>query len=185
MAIRRFPRLLFYYHTIQNSLAVYGFFGLLLLLSAAVLYCGYSLPQMRKFDSAVQAYKKSSEIRIISDQPISLVVQSEADQYFNSFPSAEKADVELKTIISIAEKLKLTLDSGRYETLTREAGEIRSLQVSFPLKGSYPQIKRFLASTINALPNAVLSDVQIHRSSADAGQSEADVVFMLYFKRAG
>lgn len=185
MAIRRFPRLLFYYHTIQNSLAVYGFFGLLLLLIAAVLYCNYSLPQMRELDIAVQAYKKTSEIRIISDQPISLAVQSEADQYFNNLPNAEKADLELKTIVSMAEKLKLTLDSGKYETLTRATAEIRSLEVSLPLKGNYPQIKRFLALTINALPNAVLSQVTMHRSSVDSTQIEADVVFMFYFKRAG
>jgi len=170
--------------TIQYSIGNWGLLGLLMLVATAVLYLTLSLPQGRQLHSVDATYAKLSiqNAQAVKQQAPQKSLSSEA--FLKQFPNVAQKDESLKTIFSIAERNTLLLGTGKYETLTKVSGETVFYQITFPLKGSYPQIKQFLATTLSHLPNAALSQLLLHHSSESSNQIEADVILTLYFNKS-
>ena len=186
MELTIISRATFYLRTIQYRIGNLGLLGLLMLIAAAILYLTLILPQVRRLHSVDAAYAKlkllTQNTQAVKQHTPQQLLSSEA--FFRQFPEAAQKDEALKTIITIAEKNTLPLDTGKYETIIKESGQTVFYQISFPLKGSYLQIKQFLATTLNNLPNAALSRLLLHQTFVDSNQIEADVIFTLYFNKA-
>lgn len=171
----------FYLHTAQHRTGYLGVLGLLMLMLAIGIYFSLNIPQIRHLQKVEIARAQLSASQAQSMKLPIPQQKSRADSFSKQFPDAAHKDVALKTIIAIADKNTLPLATGKYEVLTKESGQLVFYQISFPLKGNFLQIKKFLATTLSALPNAALSQVHLHRTSAESNQVEADVIFTLYF----
>jgi len=174
----------FYLRNIQYRIGYFGVLGLSMLVVAIALYFSLNLPQTRHLHSVEAA---RAQLSTHQSQPDKLKTPQHilsAEAFFKQFPDSVQKDTSLKTIIAIAEQNALTLVTGKYETLIKESGSVVFYQISFPLEGNFPQIKRFLATTLNTLPNAALSHLRLHRPSIESNQIEADVIFTLYFYRS-
>lgn len=182
MALALDSRLKFHFLTLYYRLGKHGVLGLILLVLAIGLFVGISLPQKKQL-SEIEALEKLGTVE--KKQAGVINRQDDSSQLLNSMPSVKTTDEALESIVNIANEMSLSLDSGQYEMNYKERAGIVLFQVGFPLKGSYAQIKQFLATTLNSLPNAALTEVLMQRSSSSVTNVEADVVFVLYFKKAG
>jgi len=88
----------------------------------------------------------------------------------------------IERLVQHASDHGLQLNDGLY-TVTREAqGQLVCFQVTLPLQGSYPQVRRFLAMLLKEEPGLALLDVQFHRAKiSDAGLDA--VVRLSYYMR--
>ncbi len=184
MASTLIARVAFNLRTFQYRAGNLSVLGLLMLVVALVLYLSMMLPQARHLHSAEMAFAQFARHHAPPAIPHDRQTALSTHVFFKQFPSASEKEAALKTIIAIAEKNTLPLDAGKYETLTKESGQVVFYRISFPLKGAYPQIKQFLAKSLNTLPNAALSQIHFHHASGESNQVEAEVIFTLYFTKA-
>lgn len=176
-------KVVFYLHTIQYRIGNLGVLGILLLLAAIVMQLSLNDPIQKQLLQSEAALSK-----VIHQGNATLKIPSQnkrlsAEAFVMQFPNDNAKEDYLKSIIKIAEKNKLLLESGQYTTLIKEAESVVFYEVSLPLKGTYPQIKQFVADSINALPNAALSTFNLQQISIEPNQIEAEVSFTLYFRK--
>jgi hypothetical protein len=96
-------------------------------------------------------------------------------------PEASFPD-QLDRLIQHASDNGLQLNDGLY-TVTREAqGEIVCYEVTLPLRGSYPQTRRFLAAILDNEQGAAMLDVQFHRAKISEPVLEAVVHLAFYLR---
>jgi len=89
---------------------------------------------------------------------------------------------QLDRLLQHAADQGLQLNDGLY-TVTREAqGQVVCYQVSLPLQGTYPQVRRFLTALLKSEPGLALLDVQFHRVKISDPALDA-TVRLSYFMR--
>jgi hypothetical protein len=105
--------------------------------------------------------------------------------FYAYFPTLDSGPEWLKRIYAAAESRGVALDSGEYR-LGRTAGErLARYEITLPLKGSYAQIRGFVADVLAAVPAAVLDEVNLRREGVDSARLDARVRLTLYVGGAG
>lgn len=177
-------KLAFYLRTLQYRLGRMGAWGLLLVLIAILSYFSLNLPQKARFVEADAAFLKATRTRQLTSDATPKEQQPTTDitHFFAQFPLSMHKEDTLKTIISIAQKNKLPLDAGTYHTTTKDAGQVVIYEINLPLKGTYPQIKQWLAQTLNAMQNMALTTFVLKQTTSDSNMIEAEVGLTAYFR---
>ena len=67
--------------------------------------------------------------------------------------------------------------SGRYEFTPAKSGQIARYRLAFPVRGSYPQLRRFIDGTLGAVPAVGLEGLRLERASVDEEVLDADLRF--------
>lgn len=177
-------KLAFYLRTLQYRLGRMGAWGLLLILTAIISYFSLNLPQKARLVEAEAAISKVAKTRQLTTDATPKEKQPTTDitHFIEQFPLSKHKEDTFKTIISIAQKNKLPLDAGTYQTTTKDAEQVVIYEINLPLKGTYPQIKQWLAQTLNAMPNMALTTFVLKQTTSDSNMIEAEVGLTAYFR---
>ncbi|MBS0419502.1 MAG: hypothetical protein JSR66_17460 [Proteobacteria bacterium] len=98
-----------------------------------------------------------------------------AAQLLGSLPARGDMPALLGVVLAQANAAHLTIDSGKYDESAMKAGGLVRYRVTFPLVGSYPQIRRFIDALLTAMPNVAVSDLSVQRKAIADGVVEAQV----------
>lgn len=100
--------------------------------------------------------------------------------FYESFPRAGDLPDAMQTLYDAAQTEGLVLERGDYR-LVRESGEryVR-YEISLPVKGAYPQLRRFLANAVAALPTLAVDEVQFTRPQIADALVECRLSLSLY-----
>jgi hypothetical protein len=163
-----------------ESLGRSGILGLGLLAFAIGFYFSTFRPeQMRLEELRIQISRlEESRARAKSEEP-----KSPADK-LNSFygllpPSNHIADL-LEKIYGAADQQKLKLDQGEYRAVRSNASRLTDYQVTLPIKGTYPQVRKFVATALAEVPNLSLDSIQFERQKVGDTTVDAKVKLVLY-----
>lgn len=110
-----------------------------------------------------------------------------ADPALGKFVAAlpRRADLPLilGQMVQQANEAGIQLDSGRYE-LVGAAGSnpIARYRFSFPLQGSYPNIRKFINGTLAAIPATGVDSLRIERNSIGEGNVVADLRLIVFVR---
>ncbi|MGH8671145.1 MAG: type 4a pilus biogenesis protein PilO [Burkholderiales bacterium] len=99
---------------------------------------------------------------------------------YQMFPGPQKTAEILETIYSAARAHRLELNAGGYRLARKGEGKLIEYQVSLPVKGSYGQIRRFVAQALAALPAVSLDEIQLQREAVSSTTVEARLRFTVY-----
>lgn len=94
-------------------------------------------------------------------------------------PAAARGDA-LKTIFAEADKAGLTLAQADYQTQFDSSGGFSKLQISLPVKGSYPKIRTFVGYLLTALPALSVDDISFRRDNIKSQFVEARIHLTLH-----
>ena len=111
-------------------------------------------------------------------------VASEAAQTLRHLPARGEMPVLLGVLLKQADDAKLTLDTGKYESVVSKAGDITRYRVSFPVTGPYPQVRQFIDAVLVALPAVSITELNIERKTIVDGQVEARLRLTFYTRSA-
>ena len=100
--------------------------------------------------------------------------------FYAFFPSAASTPELLRKINAAAEAKGIELQSGEYRMQHSAGAPLARYEITLPIKGSYVQIRGFVADVLAAIPAAVLEDVNLRRDSVGNAQIEARVRFTVY-----
>lgn len=115
-----------------------------------------------------------------NERPTSATEQLMA--FYDEFPRVASVPDWLGNIHVIAKQQQLALDVGDYTLTHVHAGRLDKFRIAFPVKGSYPQIRKFIRAALAMSPALALDSIYLKRDNASEAAVEARIVFQLYLE---
>ncbi|MDB5811737.1 MAG: transrane protein [Betaproteobacteria bacterium] len=103
--------------------------------------------------------------------------------FYAFFPSPATLPDVLEKIFGIAEAQSLQLEQGDYRVVKDTAGKLTRFQITFPVKGTYPQIRKFVAGALSGVPALALNGIQFERKKVGDTTVEARIRFVVFLGR--
>ncbi len=158
---------------------VQGLVGLGLVVLALLAFLGGVLQAeaklLRTTNTAVELQSRHA-----NPAAYALPVESDLTSFYKSLPSERNAIQQMRKIYQIADKQSLRLSQGEYKFTREKDAHLGSYQITLPVKGSYIQIKKFIAKTMNAMPTLALDGVTFKRETIRGTEVEAKIQFTLF-----
>ena len=148
-----------------------GLSGIALLVAGLVFLVSTHLPLVQEVETlrsqlaTARAQAASTPTRVSDDGTAVL----------RTLPPRAQMPALLGVLLQQARASHLSLDTGKYETASLKSGGVVSYQISFPVTGPYPQVRRFIDATLTALPAAALSELSLTRKTIGDAEVEAQI----------
>jgi hypothetical protein len=104
--------------------------------------------------------------------------------FYTRFPVAEDAPETLRRLHRLGREAGLALDRGEYRPVRDAGGRLLRYQITLPVRGGYPQVRRFLAQALETVPGLALEGVGFQREHGEARQLEAQLQMTLFVRQA-
>jgi hypothetical protein len=165
-----------------KHLGMSGLAGLVLAALALAVFLGFILPAEAELERARStAADLQSREKIAQSNPVAaLPAETGLTAFYKSLPPEQSATKLLDKIYKSASNASLHLDQGEYKFIRGKAGHLGNYQVTLPVKGSYVQVRKFIAKVLNGLPTAALDGVSFRRESIGGSDLEAKIQFTIY-----
>lgn len=113
-----------------------------------------------------------------------LSTEDQLAEFYRKFPGEGNSSQWLGKLVVLAENRGLSLNDGEYKATRDKMGKLVRYQMTFPVKGPYPQIRQFLTDLPGALPVVALENVQFERQKVADPNVEAKIKLVLYLEQA-
>ena len=104
--------------------------------------------------------------------------------FYEQLPPAEQAPEVVRRLHAHARDVGLDLERGDYRPLPDPSGRLMRYQVLLPVKGSYPQVKRFLAQAMHDTPGLALDAISLQRDQGGSPALEVQLRFTVFMRTA-
>jgi hypothetical protein len=98
-------------------------------------------------------------------------------------PSAETGELVRKMAV-LAQAEQITLAQIEYQQQVNATTGVTRVQISQPVRASYPQLRRYIEAVLVAMPNASLDQVVARRDNVGQAQVEARLKWSLWIYKA-
>jgi Tfp pilus assembly protein PilO len=157
-----------------------GMSGLALLATALIFLLSTYLPLTREIEELRGQLQSARVDAVSAPAPAS----NSGALLLRSLPTRTQMPALLGVLLKQAAAARLTIDTGKYETAPLKSGGVTSYQVSFPITGSYPQVRQFIDATLVALPSVALSELSLTRKTIGDGSVEAQIRLTVFTRDA-
>lgn len=113
-----------------------------------------------------------------------VVTTTQIERFMAFFPELESAPGWLRTVYAVAEREQLELLQGSYRLSDDRVLGLAQYRISLPVRGGYPQIRRFIAGVLDEIPALALEDVTFQREKIGDGAVEAKIGLTLHLRSA-
>lgn len=105
-------------------------------------------------------------------------------EFYSKFPYEVRSPQYLEKLVALAANCGLTLNDGEYKATREKVGRLVRYQIALPVKGEYPQIRKFLTELPGALQVVALENVQFERKKVSDRNVDAKIKLVLYLEQA-
>lgn len=128
-------------------------------------------------------YAQAKKQRVARNQLATPPTPASDLERFNAFfPPAHEAPKWIATVYAAARGEKLVLERGDYKGLRDVGVPLVRYQITLPVKGTYPQIRRFVAEILEEIPSASIDDISIKRDKIGSEAVDARIKISLYMR---
>lgn len=127
---------------------------------------------------AILAKLLSQDVSIPKDVPRSPV--QKLLSYYEKFPESGTIPGTLTQINELAAQLQLTLDIGEYEVVRIADSPIDRMRITFPVKGKYVPVRKFVSEVLLNHPNLSLESLSVRRGKVADDLLDCRIVFVLF-----
>lgn len=163
-----------------TRLGTSGKIGVGLLVLTLVFFMAAVLPQKQ----ALVALKNRVEAMQQAQPDLAgqaKLTNNQALQVFYEFlPHSDSSPYWISEIDRIARENGVELNSSDYRLMAEKDSKLVRYEIQLPLRGTYPQIRAFIAEALQAIPSLVLADIALKRETIQAGRVEARLNLYLY-----
>ena len=176
--------------TAQRGLRCMGWPGVLaigILAICPAFYFSAIRPEQARLEQARHHIVRLHEQVVQSSKLPQGKVLSPEDQlavFYRKFPQEQYSPLWLEKLLALAANRGLSLNDGEYKVTRDKVGKLVRYQMILPVKGEYPQIRKFLADLPGALPAIALENVQFERPKIADPSVEAKLRLVLYLEQA-
>lgn len=162
-----------------------GVAGIGLLAFCLAFYISALLPAQASL-AELQAQADSLRARLSQTQAARVKEvrpETQLATFYGFFPNTTVTPDLLEKLFSAAEETSVVLDQGEYRLVSGKDDKIIRYQVTLPVHGSYPQIRRFIGLVLAELPAASLDGVSFQRQKVGDTVVESQIKLTLYLGR--
>lgn len=105
----------------------------------------------------------------------------ELRRFYDLFPAAASLTDELERVHTLARRSGLELAQGEYR-LERPAYGLWAYRVTLPVRGSYAQVRGFMAALLRDMPTASLEGLRFERRKAAETELDAQLRITLHVR---
>jgi hypothetical protein len=169
----------------QGGLGWPGAAGCLLLAAAGAFYLGAVLPQDTRLQQLREQQRERREAASRPAPEPPLAPAQKLAAFYGSFPAPGALPDQLNLIYRAAQQQALALEQGEYRAGKESLEELMRYQITLPVRGTYPQIRKFVDGALARVPALALESIQFERQKIGEPSLEARIRFVLYLgKRA-
>lgn len=175
--------------TLRRWLGVLGWPGMLaagVLAICPAFYFSAIQPAQERLEAAQHSVVSLRQQLELSRQLPGGKAHTPAEQlaeFYRLFPHERSSPEWLEKLVAVAESNGISLNEGEYKASNDKTGRLVRFQITLPLKGEYPQMRRFLAALPAELPVMALENVQFERSKVADPKVEARIRLVLFLGR--
>ena len=100
-----------------------------------------------------------------------------------NLPAQQEATAAIERIYATASREGIALARGEYALALDPQTQLARYQILLPVRGSYPQLRRFLRSVRSQLPALVLEDIDLQRKQISETELDGRIRMALYLTR--
>ncbi len=160
-----------------------GMAGIGLMTACAAFYFSTIQEAQEKFATArVGALAIEDQLKLAGhgQGPDMHAPEEQVAQFYRMFPRDSDLPQCLEKIFSSAESQGIGLDRGEYKVIRDKEGGLVRFQMTFPVKGSYPSIRKYLSSLMADMPTLSLQQVKFKRQKVGDATVEANINLVLF-----
>ena len=158
-----------------------GILGLGLLAFMASFYFSTFLPEQLQREQLRSELERAAEnSRIPTAGQHLRNIDGMLSEFYGAFPPSDRVADALGRIYAAAYAQSLHIEQGEYRATRDKVGNITHYQIVFPVKGTYPQVRMFVALSLAQLPNLALESVEFDRNKIGEPQIEAKIKFVMF-----
>lgn len=101
-------------------------------------------------------------------------------QFHQFFPDRNSLPEWLAKLYETAAENGVALDQGQYQLSHDGKGAMWRYDIVLPVRGSYPQVRKFLAQTLVRIPALALQGISFERQKVGDAMLEANIRLTLY-----
>lgn len=175
--------------SLRRGLRLLGFPGVVaigLLAVCPAFYFSSLVPAQQRLDQArSNAVILQARMERAAREPVSerRTPTEQLAAFYRVFPMPEDTPEWLGKLIAAAESRGLKLEQGEYTATPDRVGKLVRFQMNLPVRGEYPQIRKFLAALPAEVPLVALEQVQFERQKIADPQVEAKIKLALYLEQ--
>jgi len=155
--------------------------GLIVFAGIAVLYVFGIVPEQERLDQlrlqAAHAHRGLQAADRAKTQPEMLA------EFYAFFPPPGRLPDLLERVFNAAKRQDLVLEQGEYRAARDSVGELTRYQIALPVRGTYPQIRKFVDGVLADVPSLSLEGIQFERHKVNDSAVEAKVKLVVYLGR--
>ena len=169
-----------------NRLGNEGLIGVGVLALCLIYYLFALTPTLEHIEQMQQHIDELKEsIQNSASNTAALRNKSPAEQlsaYYKFFPSEKSSPQWLEKIYQAAQDESVQLDEGDYRPSNKKGEEVVHYQINLPVRGSYLQLRKFLAKVLSEIPNISLDQISYERSKIGDSAVDANIRLTLYLR---
>jgi Tfp pilus assembly protein PilO len=166
-----------------NQLGTAGITGVgMLAFCAMFLFAAIQPIQQKLTNLRTQATFKSSAVINAKLEDLVTHLYQQLDLFCKFFPELGDMSGQLENLFDTAKKYNLVLENGSYSVTRGNPHKLARCEVELPLKGSYIQIREFVANVLQGMPNVALSAISIQRQKIGDATVDAQIKLTLYYQ---
>jgi hypothetical protein len=160
-----------------------GIVGVGVLLSCAIFWASAVAPLKARLSrqNAEVAALQAKAVRNTAGGP----AQGGIGAFYEFFAGGKSGTDLLQEIFALAARAGIELQRGSYRYNLVSGERIARYEITLPVKGSYVQIRRFLASVLNEIPVASLDRVAFEKKRIGDPNVEAQLRLTLFLDAKG
>ena len=162
------------------SLGWPGVVGLGLLVSIAGFHVSTLAPQQLRLEALRE---ENIQLRQRAKTSASDAPQGPAEKlaaFYAFFPPSKSLPDLLERIFASAKRQSLALEHGEYRALKDSVGGLTRYQVTLPVRGSYPQIRKFVDAALAEVPALSLDSIQFERRKIGDATVDAKLKLVVF-----
>lgn len=155
----------------------------------AGLYLSVIEPARERLQETRQAATSLRQQILQADKDLQGEARTPAEQlaqFYRLFPAENDLPTWLGKVFAAAQAQGLVLEQGEYKTSAGGGAKDDHLlryEISLPVKGEYPQIRRFLAGLARDVPIAGLEHIQFERQKVGSAQVDCKIMLVLFLEQ--
>jgi hypothetical protein len=155
-----------------------GIVGLGLLIGVASFYVSALSPQQARLGEVREELARLRHA-IASAHPAE-VPRDPRSAFYDNLPAPRRLPAVLSEVFEAAGNQSLVLKRGEYRLVPSRAGRVLQYQLTLPVRGTYPQIRRFLVEAMRKNPALSLQSIRFERQKIDDLNIEAKIRLVIF-----
>ena len=182
MAGRFFSRLSWQCRQIALRLGIIGSVALGLFIASVAFYFYAITPAENKVTDLA---RRTEQLRDrVQSQKAATAKQAtpsnQLDAFYKILPKASAAPDELNKLYEAAKAQNIILDQGEYRMIRDDGNKISRYEIVLPVKGSYPQIRKFVNQVLKDIPTMALEGITFQRQKVGESVTQSQIRFTLF-----